>query len=145
MAAVNVLDLPGNPEARARGDLAERMVAPACELACIVRDEGRESVGVFLARYGEDEIRALLVVLAGMVPVDVPAASLLSWLKFDEFGRPLDRPLAPCGTYGAYRRHKQRGELTDDDCERAAREYWAERNRVRKITAMKGAASDAAA
>ena len=142
---MNVLDLPGNPEARARGDLAERMVAPACELACIVRDEGRESVGVFLARYGEDEIRALLVVLAGMVPVDVPAASLLSWLKFDEFGRPLDRPLAPCGTYGAYRRHKQRGELTDDDCERAAREYWAERNRIRKTAAAREAGCDGCA
>jgi len=131
-----VLDLPGNPEARARGDLAERMVAPACELACIVRDEGRESVGVFLARYGEDEIRALLVVLAGMVPVeDMSAADMLAWLKFDEYGRPLEPPLAPCGTYGAFRRHKQRGELIDDDCRTAAREYWQERNVMRAAVA----------
>ena len=142
---MNVLDLPGDPDARARGDLAERMVPVACELACMVRDESRVEVGALLARYDADELRALLVVLAGMVPVDVPASELLGWCRYDEFGRPLDRPLAPCGTYGAYRRHKQRGELVDDDCEHAAREYWQERNRIRKIAAVKEAGCDGCA
>ena len=133
---MNVLDLPGDPDARARGDLAERMVPVACELACMVRDESRVEVGALLARYDADELRALLVVLAGMVPVeDMSAADMLAWLKFDEYGRPLEPPLAPCGTYGAFRRHKQRGELIDDDCRTAAREYWQERNVMRAAVA----------
>ena len=71
-----------------------------------------------------------------MVPVeDMSAADMLAWLKFDEYGRPLEPPLAPCGTYGAFRRHKQRGELIDDDCRTAAREYWQERNVMRAAVA----------
>ena len=143
---MNVLDLPGNPEARARGDLAERMVGKATDLALLVRDEGRESVCAFLGKLGGEEKDALLVVLAGMLPVeDMSSADMLAWLKFDEFGRPLEPPLAPCGTYAAFRRHKQRGELTDDDCERAAREYWAERNRIRKTAAAREAGCDGCA
>ena len=42
---MNVLDLPGNPEARARGDLAERMVGKATDLALLVRAPGRASPG----------------------------------------------------------------------------------------------------
>jgi hypothetical protein len=142
---VNVLDLPGSPEARARGDLAERMVGKAADLALLVRDEGRESVCEFLGSLGSEEKDALLVVLAAMAPVeDQSAADMLAWVRFDEFGRPLDRPLAPCGTYAAFRRHKQRGELTDDECERAAREYWQARNAMRKEAARKKAGRDAA-
>jgi hypothetical protein len=142
---VNVLDLPGNPEARARGDLAERMVDKATDLALLVRDEGRESVCAFLGSLGSDEKDALLIVLAAMAPVeDQSAADMLAWVRFDEFGRPLDRPVAPCGTPAAYRRHKQQGELVDDDCQRAAREYWGERNRMRKNAAAKRAGEHAA-
>ena len=133
---MNVLDLPGSPEARARGDLAERMVGKATDLALLVRDEGRESVCAFLGSLGSEEKDALLVVLAGMLPVeDMSSADMLAWLKFDEFGRPLEPPLAPCGTYAAFRRHKQRGELIDDDCRTAAREYWQERNVMRAAVA----------
>jgi hypothetical protein len=143
---VNVLDYPGNPDARARGDLAERMVPVACDLACLVRDQDREAVGRFLSRLTGPEIRALLVVMAGMMPVDsMSDADMLRWVRWDETGRPLDRPLAPCGTYAAFRRHKQRQELVDDECERAAREYWAERNRMRAKAAPKEGAGDAAA
>lgn len=34
----------------------------------------------------------------------------------------MPRPLAPCGTYSAYRRHKRRGEEIDVDCRQAARD-----------------------
>lgn len=34
----------------------------------------------------------------------------------------MPRPLAPCGTYSAYRRHKRRGEEVDVDCRQAARD-----------------------
>ena len=40
-------------------------------------------------------------------------------------------PLAPCGTYAAYCRHKDAGQLVDDDCQRAARAYWTGRKRAR--------------
>jgi hypothetical protein len=142
---VNVLDYPGNPEARARGDLAERMVDKATDLALMVRDEGRPAVCKFLCSLNADEKDALLVVLAAMAPVeDQSAADMLRWVRFDEYGRPLDRPLAPCGTYAAFRRHKQQQELVDDDCQRAAREYWQARNVMRKKAATGKRASDAA-
>lgn len=34
----------------------------------------------------------------------------------------MPRPIAPCGTYSAYRRHKRRGEDVDVDCRQAARD-----------------------
>ena len=34
----------------------------------------------------------------------------------------MPRPLAPCGTYSAYRRHKRRGEEVDVECRQAARD-----------------------
>jgi hypothetical protein len=35
----------------------------------------------------------------------------------------MGRPLAPCGTYGAYQRHKKRKETVDPACEQAAIAY----------------------
>lgn len=35
------------------------------------------------------------------------------------------RPLAPCGTYSAYQRHRKRGEAVDSDCEQAHQDYLA--------------------
>ena len=83
-----------------RADLAESLVPVAGELAFLVRDQGREAIGEWLDSHGitEDPARALLVVLAAMVPVDATSEDTLSWVTFDENGAPLERtiPLLPC-------------------------------------------------
>lgn len=46
------------------------------------------------------------------------------------------RPLAPCGTFTAYKRHKRRGEVVDDACAQSARDQKNERkDRARAETA----------
>jgi hypothetical protein len=150
VAPGTVTDHPERVMACQRGEHAGRMVSAACELACLVRDAGREAAGEFIAALAPEEVTALLVVQAAMIPVDVPAAALLSWVTWDEYGRPLPGPvleapapgrrsvtLQPCGTYAAFRRHEDRGELIDDDCRAAAKAYWADRYRRRKSTAAK--------
>lgn len=42
------------------------------------------------------------------------------------------RPLAPCGTPAAYRRHRRRGEPVDDACAAAAREQKNSRTRAKR-------------
>lgn len=37
------------------------------------------------------------------------------------------RPLAPCGTFSAYKRHKRNGESVDDACAQAARDQKNDR------------------
>ena len=127
--------IPGSPdrkEAARRGLLAARMVWKACELAGLVRDSDRGMIGEFLDALTDEERTALLVVQAAMIPDDVAPADLLSWVHWDELGRPLDPPgeqamapaeLYPCGTYAAWRRHKRRGELVDDACDAAHKAY----------------------
>lgn len=110
--------------ARQRGRLAERMVPVALELACLVRDEGPDAIGEFLGEVAggtplPDQVTALLVVTAAMLPVDRPADDLLSWVTFDELGEPLDRPVQPCGTRAAFHRHERAGEEPCEPCRRA--------------------------
>jgi hypothetical protein len=141
------LDHPERTKACNRGELASRMVAVACDLACLVRDQDRDAIGAFLAALPPEEITALIVVQAAMIPVDdSPPADLLAWVRWDEYGQPLPGPvreipvapsrpgprhLQPCGTYAAYNRHRARGELVDDSCREAAREYWRDRRPAR--------------
>lgn len=40
----------------------------------------------------------------------------------------MGRPLAPCGTFTAYKRHKRNGEAVDDACAQAARDQANSRN-----------------
>lgn len=64
-----------------RADLAEAMVPKACEFACLVHDADSDAIAAFLAGLGEDESRALPVILAAMVPIDDrSAAELLAWV-----------------------------------------------------------------
>jgi hypothetical protein len=70
---------------QSRADLAEAMVPEACDLAGLVHDGDAEAIRVFLARcgLGDDapiEAKALVVVLAAMVPVERSAADLLAWV-----------------------------------------------------------------
>jgi hypothetical protein len=155
---VTVIDHPTRESACQRGELAARMVAAAVELACLVRDEGRDEITAFIDALTDEERDALLVVQAALIPLDADTGELLSWVTWDEYGRPLPDPaipdpapvtarrtlaapprprrrrarLKPCGTYPAYSRHKRRGELIDDDCQAAARAYWAARGRAKR-------------
>ena len=140
-----------------RGELAERLVPKALELAClsmgmVMRERSAGSSAV----PGEERSAAGDPRLA--VRVDRPLAELLEFVTWDEYGRLLlatapddSNPVGasgpavrfPCGTYAAYRRHENRGELVDDDCARAARVYYRERYHRRK-TSNAEAASEAA-
>ena len=63
---MTVTDHPERLKARARGDLAERLVPVAAELAFTVRTEDREAIGAWLDAHGIHEPR--------------PGTSLSSWL-----------------------------------------------------------------
>lgn len=140
MTPGTVIDHPTRTAACQRGELAARMVAVACEMACLVRDSDRQAIGEFLGNLSQEEVTALLVVQAAMIPVDVPASDLLAWVTWDEYAPAMPaveepaagRQLKPCGTYAAFRRHENRGELIDDDCRAAATAYWDARYQSRK-------------
>lgn len=133
--------------------LARRMVPKACELACIVRDEGRLGVERFAASLDPAEVTDLLAVLAAMVPVeDASPGDLLAWtggldaaLEWRQeplpFGECRCRDLEPCGTRAAYVRHKRRGEPVDVACDRfmkgwRARQY--QKRKARKAAGQRG-------
>ena len=44
------------------------------------------------------------------------------------------RPLAECGTFTAYKRHKRNGEPVDDACAQAARDQANERNAGKRVS-----------
>ena len=117
----------------ARGDLAERLIPKALDLAGLVHgDGGAQDIDAFLRRLTLDDAGPLLVILAAMVNVEATTADILAWCTWDEFGRPLPRPGEKCGTFQAYRHHLERGELMDDACAEAGRVYYRERNRRRR-------------
>jgi hypothetical protein len=148
---------PERAAAHARGDLAERMTGVACALACAVRDEDAASVGAFLDTLSPQEIRALLVVQAAMIPLDVAPADLLAWVTWDEFGSPLPgaqpaaaAPAVPvldvatarlyedCGTMRAFWRHQKarhsREQVEACGCAEASRDYYVKRYASRRGT-----------
>lgn len=144
---MTLIDHPERVKAKHRGDLAERMTRLAQEFACLVRDEDRETIGSWIAVRSGEEKDALLVVLAAMADIDRPAADLLSWVTWDEFGQPLQPvrrrgPLEPCGTYAAWRRHKRRDEPTVEcGCEAAKNQWRADYQRDRRKGAREAAAA----
>jgi hypothetical protein len=103
--------------ARRRGDLAERLIPKALDLAGLVHGDGDvKAVGRFLAALSPLEREALPVILAGLVPVDLTLDRLLEYVTWDEHGRPLRPPVPPCGTPAALWNHQVEGQLVDDDC-----------------------------
>ena len=119
--------------AEARGDLAERLIPKALDLAGLVHgDGGAADIDRFLRRLPKDERDWLPVILAAMVNVEATTEDLLRWITFDEHARPLPRPGESCGTFQAYRHHLEKGELMDDACGEAGRVFYRERNRRRR-------------
>ena len=117
----------------ARGDLAERLIPKALDLAGLVHgDGGPADIDAFLHRLPKDERDWLPVILAAMVNVEATAADMLAWCTWDEFSRPLPRPGEKCGTFQAYRHHLKYGELMDDACGEAGPAYYRDRNRRRR-------------
>lgn len=96
---------PERNKAAARGDLTQRLVDVAGDLAILVRDEGADKIARFLAGYTLAEKDALLIVLAAMVPIDdATTGDLLAWVTWDEHGQPLD------GAAPAVARHRPEPE-----------------------------------
>jgi hypothetical protein len=69
------------------------MLPVAAHLSCLVHGDGdRRDIGQVIARLAEGEKDALLVVLAGLVPPDVPLGWLLAYLTWDEHGKAASPP-----------------------------------------------------
>lgn len=119
----------------------------ALELVAAVRAFDRQAVKEAL---DVADLPALAVVLAAMVDEDRTERELLGWLpeatqplyakhkpgavRAATSGEQVPRvaprvPLLPCGTRGAYVRHKGRGEPVDEACAAAERVYQREAKR----------------
>ena len=61
--------------------LAEVAVGRAQRLACAIRDDGAWEVARITDDLSRDELVALAVVLAAMVPLDRSVADLLAWVQ----------------------------------------------------------------
>lgn len=76
-------NVPAWHQPRAHPD-GHRLVGPALErataLVTIVRDEGADGVARVLDNCDRDALSAIIVVLAAMVPDDVPRDRLLAWV-----------------------------------------------------------------
>lgn len=110
-------------------DQADAVLVAVLELAVRVRDETGPRVAdaardVLKAAGGD--VVAALTVAAALVAVERP---LDMWWQ-----EPLreGRPLAPCGTSSAYKRHKKYGEEPDNACRLAYRTAERDRRRARK-------------
>lgn len=118
---------------RRLGDLAARLVPVACDLACRVRDDGREAVTDLLGQLTAEEQRGLLVVLAAMVPDDRSAEELLAWVTWDEHGRPL--PATPRtgeelrAAHTRYTRDRTHGQTPPEEVVAGERAYQRARKR----------------
>lgn len=149
---MTVIDHPERTRAQARGDQAERLVQVALDLALLVRDEGPEAIASFLGRLTAGDRYRLLTVLAAMVDVDRTPDDLLSWVTWDESGRPLEgmtpvlpifsgedeelTPYVDCGTIRAWYRHARAGCRTAEaeacGCAQAYRDHRRARNAASK-------------
>ena len=70
--------------------LAEAAVKRGQRLACAVRDDGAWEVARITDDLSRDELVALCVALAAMVPIDQPASRLLAWVN--DPAQPRDHP-----------------------------------------------------
>jgi hypothetical protein len=61
--------------------LAGYSIRRATQLACLVRDEGRDGIGDFLDALTMQQLYGMCVALAAMVPDDRPVDDLLAWVR----------------------------------------------------------------
>lgn len=103
-----------------RGDLAERMLPIAAQLACIVHGDGdQQDIRYALGQLDHIERDALIVVLAGLVNPDTALSDALAYITWDESGRPA-QPTDAAGTIrGAARQQWTPPFLPQDDRRRA--------------------------
>ncbi|MFI6117438.1 hypothetical protein [Kitasatospora sp. NPDC051164] len=75
----------------------ERMVFKAARLAAIVHgDGGAWDIGNHINYLSPDELRALVVVLAGMVDPEQTVEHALGYITWDEHGQPVRQDLPRC-------------------------------------------------
>lgn len=70
-------------------DLADQMILPACRLVAAVQDRQRDEVTAIVEPLSAMELRALVVVLAELVPADDVATSLFTTWKLQDERAPL--------------------------------------------------------
>lgn len=73
------------------GTAARAAIARAQRLAGMVRDESTDTIGPYLDAMDLDQLYAIVVTLAAMVPLDTPVDELLGWLE--PLGAELERDL----------------------------------------------------
>jgi hypothetical protein len=114
-------DLDGVTEQVWRLEAARAAAARAWRASPAWRSD-RRPVGVLrLAAEVDTLLAAAVAAVAG-------CAGEAGWL-----GEPAEDRVQPCGTYAAFRHHEDHGELIDIDCADAARAYWREAKRRRRV------------
>lgn len=106
--------------------VAEAHVPLALELVDAVHRWDRRDV---MAALDRADLEALAVVLAAMVDQDRTLTQMLGWTDahMPTVRARSERPLVPCGTPSAAKRHKTWGEPVCPPCLRALREYDRDR------------------
>ena len=82
---------PGSPDREIGNDARTRILPVALSLVGQVRERDRRAYGRRLQSMPRQDLVALAVVLAALVPDDRSAADLLAWISFDDDGSPLPR------------------------------------------------------
>ena len=108
-------------------EIAARLEKVAIELSCRVRDyPADDNARWVVGQVDAVDLVRLTLILAAAIPVDLPWRHLTAWV-----GQPAKvTQLSPCGTRAAYLRHKAHGQVPDEACVAAYREY--ERDRIRR-------------
>lgn len=82
------MNTPPPPRATQGGVAARSAIIRATALTCLVRDDGPDTIGAYLDDLNLDQLYALVVTLAAMVPDDQRVDDLLGWV--DDLGRRLE-------------------------------------------------------
>ena len=96
--------------------LADEAVQRAQRLACAVRDDGAYEVARITDPLARDELVALCVALAAMVPVDQPVSRLLAWI---------DQPLPEGQRFPALHWSEASMRMAHRDYNAGRRDQWA--------------------
>lgn len=96
----------------------DQLLGVALQVAADMRDD-LDAAHRVVRWLDRTDLEAVACILAALVPVEVPVASL-AWWRF-----PLSRESGgqPCGTWAAATRHRAKGEPLDVLCLAAAKAY----------------------